>query len=378
VSDTVTVVVLGALAATVVGLVGLLVLPVLRRRSVVAALVAVAVISVAAVLAGVLAAARMMFLSPHDFGVVVLVSVPAGLAGLVVAVSLGRQVVLGSRAVQEATRALGEGGLLTLPASSPNADLAALSAELVSTSERLAASREREQALESSRRELVAWVSHDLRTPLAGLRAMAEALEDGVADDPGRYHRQMRVEVDRLAGMVDDLFELSRIHSGTLRLSLEQVSLAELVSSTMAGADPLARARGVHLTANAVGGVPVRADSRELARALTNLVVNAIRHTPPTGRCRCSPTPRRRTTVVRTRSSPWRTGAGASRRTTWSGVFEVAWRGTHARTPGPDQGGGLGLAIVRGIVEAHDGTITVANIEGGCRFEVRLPLQVAG
>ena len=102
--------------------------------------------------------------------------------------------------------------------------------------QKLAESRDRELALEQSRRELVSWVSHDLRTPLAGLRAMTEALEDGLADDPGRYHAQMRAEVDRMVRMVDDLFELSRIHAGVLRLSPQPVALGDVVSEALAGA----------------------------------------------------------------------------------------------------------------------------------------------
>ncbi len=370
-NDSLSVVLLGLAAAAAVGLGGLTLVRPLRRRSTLSALVAVAVISVAAVLAGVLVAAHEMFLSSHDFSVVALVSVPAGLAAIAVALVLGRQVVAGSRALQQATRALGDGDPFVVPRTPATSDLAALSRELAAASERLAAAGERERALESSRRELVAWVSHDLRTPLAGLRAMAEALEDGVAEDPARYHRQIRVEVDRLSGMVTDLFELSRIHSGTLRLSLERVSLSDLVSDTLAGAYPLARASGVHLSGRTPGSLPVHADSRELSRALTNLVVNAIRHTPSDGSVQilaAEDSGDRGTCVLSVEDRCGGIPADDLER-----VFDVAWRGTHARTPEPDTGAGLGLAIVRGIVEAHSGTITVSNVAGGCRFEVRLP-----
>ena len=129
----------------------------------------------------------------------------------------------------------------------------------------------------------MAWVSHDLRTPLAGLRAMAEALEDGLAADPPRYHKQMRAEAERLATMVDDLFELSRIHSGTLQLSPDQITLDDLVSDVLASTEALAREHGVRLDGQAAGQLAVRADPRELSRALTNLLANAIRHTPPGG-----------------------------------------------------------------------------------------------
>ena len=166
------------------------------------------------------------------------------------------------------------------------AELSALSDELVAMQQRLAESRTRERALESSRRDLVAWVSHDLRTPLAGLRAMAEALEDGVVDDEAgraRYHRQIRVESDRLAAMVDDLFELSRIHVGQLALSLTPVMLRDLVSDALATADPIARSRGVRLTGAAGDDALVSVDVGQMGRALRNLVTNAIRHTPSDG-----------------------------------------------------------------------------------------------
>src|SRR5207253_6633093 len=124
------------------------------------------------------------------------------------------------------------------PTTLVTAELDGLRRELTTTADRLAESRERERALERSRRELVAWVSHDLRTPLAGLRAMAEALEDGVATDPARYHHRIRVEADRLAALVDDLFELSRIQAGALRLTLERVPVADVVSDALASAQP--------------------------------------------------------------------------------------------------------------------------------------------
>ena len=109
---------------------------------------------------------------------------------------------------------------------------------------------ERERALERSRRELVAWVSHDLRTPIAGIRAMVEALDDGVVVDDAdvrRYHQQLTVEADRLARLVDDLFELSRIEADALHLTVEEVPLGELVSDAVASVAAVAHAKGVRL-----------------------------------------------------------------------------------------------------------------------------------
>ena len=155
--------------------------------------------------------------------------------------------------------------------------------ELSATARRLAASRERERALEASRRELVAWVSHDLRTPLAGLRAMTEALEDGLVDDPQLSYKRMHADVDRLATMVDDLFELSRIQSGTLAVATERISLDDVVSDSVAALQPLAAEQGVAAARSERPAPAVTGNVRELNRALTNLVANAIRHTPAGG-----------------------------------------------------------------------------------------------
>ena len=182
----------------------------IRRRSLSISLAVVAAVGVLAMLAGTLAVAWAMFLSPHDLTVVTTVVAMAAVVSLATALLLGRWVVARSRELAVAARSFGD-GLFTAPDVPATAELEAVSRELAATSARLAESREREGALETSRRELVAWISPDLRTPLAGPRAMSEALEDGVATDPDRYLRQIRTEVERLNGMVGDLFELSRI-----------------------------------------------------------------------------------------------------------------------------------------------------------------------
>ena len=146
---------------------------------------------------------------------------------------------------------------------------------------------ERERALEHGRRELIAWVSHDLRTPLAGIRAMVEALDDGVVSDPVEvrtYHQRLTQEAERLARLVDDLFELSRIEADALALTLERVSLGELVSDAVASATVLAEVKGVKVEGRLASPAPeVAASAKELTRAVRNLLDNAIRHTPPGG-----------------------------------------------------------------------------------------------
>ncbi len=360
-----------------VGTLGIGAIWLLRRSPLRVSLMAAGAITVLAVVAGTLGTANAMFISQHDLGVVVMVCVVAGLVAFGFSWLLGRQVEADSLALRKAARSLGqEGSGFSAPDGPMAAELAALSRELAATAKTLQDSRERERRIEQSRRELVAWVSHDLRTPLAGLQAMAEALQDGIAADPDRYHRQIHAEATRLCAMVEDLFELSRIQSGTLSLTLDLVEAGDLVSDMVASMEPLARARGVRLagrSTQAAGSLLLQADARELSRALANLVTNAIRHTPEGGRV-----------LVTAAAEPdgillsVADGCGGIPEADLASVFDLAWRGTKARTPGADGGAGLGLAIVRGIAEAHHGQVSVVNAGGGCRFEIRLPAQAPG
>lgn len=380
-SDQVVIALIAAGWAAAAGAVGLGVAWLVRRRSIRWLTAVVGVVAVGAVVAGMVGTARAMFLSQHDFEVVLLVALVAGLAGVGVALVVGAAFAGWSRSLQEEARRFGDSGEFG-PTSGGPAELQQLSDELSRTSDRLRESRERETRLEESRRELVSWVSHDLRTPLAGLRAMTEALEDGIAEDPSRYYRQIRAEVDRMVRMVDDLFELSRIHAGVLRLNLQPVTLGDLVSEALAGADPVARASGVRLGGRVDEGVFVTADPAELSRAVSNLLMNAIRHTPADG-----------VVEVHGRAVDDRVelsvtdGCGGLSSDDMARVFDVAWQGSTARTPavgGPSvtggqhgeslgSGAGLGLAIVKGIVEAHRGQVAVGNAVAGCRFVVHLP-----
>jgi signal transduction histidine kinase len=352
-----------------VGLAGMGAIRVLRRASLRLSIQASGIVPVVAIVAGTLGTAEAMFLSRHDLGVVVMVCVIAGIVASAFGWLLGRQVSSGGAALRQAARSLGdEAGQFRPPVLPLAAEFAALSQELTDTSAKLAASLAKERALEQSRRQLVAWVSHDLRTPLAGLRAMAEALEDGLAADPPRYHKQMRAEAERLATMVDDLFELSRIQSGALQLSPDQIALGDLVSDVLASTEALAREHGVRLDGRATGQLAVRADPRELSRALSNLLANAIRHTPPGGGVHVEARPGDEDVLLTVAD-----GCGGIPEADLPYVFDLAWRGTDARSPAPDSGAGLGLAIVRGVAEAHGGSVRVMNTGDGCCFEMRLP-----
>jgi signal transduction histidine kinase len=239
----------------------------------------------------------------------------------------------------------------------------------------LTESRDRERALESARRDLVAWVSHDLRTPLAGLRAMAEALEDGVCEEPEQYYKQIAVAVERLSRMVDDLFDLSRVQAGALGQLTDVLSVGDLVSDATAALTPLAAAKDVRL----LGTHPrehltVRGNAAELTRALTNVMANAIRHTGENGvvEIGVSACDGGRSAEVSVVDQCGGIDAELLQR-----IFDVGFRGTRARTQGADGGGaGLGLAITKGILEAHRGRVAVENTPTGCCFRLGLPLAV--
>ena len=373
-----------ALASLGVGVLGLAAGYLLRHRSIRWQLGLVAVVAVASVLAGVLVLANRMFISQHDVTAVTLVVLASAPTALIVAAALGAAVVGWSEALQAGVRSLGRGSVYVAQAKGPR-EFQALSVELASTQARLEESRQREQQLEGARRELVSWVSHDLRTPLAGMRAMTEALEDGIAPDPVRYHRQIRADVDRMTRMVDDLFELSRIHAGVLELASELLPLGDLVSEALAGAESVARARGVRIAGSVAPGVQVHADPGGLSRVLANLIGNAVRHTPAGGEVvivGCDVPDGVELSIT--------DGCDGIAEEDLPRVFDLAWTGASARTPGfgdPGSGSqaGLGLAIVKGIVEAHGGEVTVENrlpvgAGSGCRFVVRLPqpAEVAG
>jgi signal transduction histidine kinase len=366
--------VLVAAGAALVGAVAAVVLVYVARTRSFATQAAVAVIAaLVPVVAGVWVASREMILDPHGLGALTVALCAAGTVALVTAVVVGQRVVRASNSLIDATRRLGDGADVrgAMRYQAPE-ELTRLHRELEQTSARLEDARQRERALERSRRELVAWVSHDLRTPLAGIKALAEALQDGVAGDDAtvaRYHGALGVEVDRLNDLVDDLFELSRSQAGVLRLELERVSLGDLVSDALASAAPVATAKGVHLRGClASDALELEASPPEVLRALRNILENAIRHTPADGTVSVEAGVQQNRAYV----SVVDDGGGIPEQDL-PRVFDVAFRGDVARTPGT--GGGLGLAIARGLVEAHHGDITVQNRNGGACFTVRLPIQ---
>jgi signal transduction histidine kinase len=359
--------------AVIVGGLSFLLLRLMSRATIVLQLCVVALAAVLSIAGGMWLAASAMFVSSSDLVVFTSVTVVAGIVSLVLAALLGLSVVRNSQQLIERTRSIGTDSELKGEGRHTNNEFATLALELNATSRRLTESREREALVESSRQELVSWISHDLRTPLAGIRAMAEALEDGMVDEPNRYYQQMRSQVDRMSGMIDDLNELSRITSGGLSLVLQQVSLYDLISDVVAELGAYAKSRSITLVGEGARELTIRADSRELSRVVGNLVMNSIQHSPAGSPITVSA----RATEEGFAVISVVDAAGGIPEKDLGRVFEAGWRASNSRTPQSGSGGsggaGLGLAIVQGIVTAHKGRVVVENVPGGCRFDVFLP-----
>ncbi len=235
--------------------------------------------------------------------------------------------------------------------------------------------RDAERAAEDSRRKLVAFVSHDLRTPLAGIRTVAAAMADGLVDhdDIARHARHIEQESIRVSEMVEDLFEMSKINAGAIAPAFDTLELDQVLDDVAAAYRLVAQRAGVELrTVVPPDPVRVAGSHRDLTRVLSNLVANAIAHTPEGGSVTMSMGCDERGAWVRVDD----TGSGIDDEALTQ-VFDVAYRGSNNRVPRSDpslpSGSGLGLAIAAGLIRAHRGTVSAHNTETGARFEVRLP-----
>jgi signal transduction histidine kinase len=343
----------------------------LRRTSLRQRYVAIAAVGTLVALGNIVALTREMFVSTHAakvLGVVLIYSTAAGLAAAFVAARTSASAV--DRIARTADR-IGRGDLSArVGGLDEGPELGRLAATLDQMAERLQTLRDQEQRVERTRRDLVTAVSHDLRTPLANLRAMTEAIDDGVVDDPAtfrRYAREMHAAVDRLSALVDDLFELVQVDDLSIGAETDRVPLDTIVDSAVATVETDARRKGVHVDADLRGAEDVPC-SPHLSRVLQNLLVNAVRHTPSAGAVHVEA----RRSNGELRLAVQDTGEGIPQEDL-PFVFDPFYRVDGSRA---GNGAGLGLALADRIVRALGGEITAASQpQQGASFRVVVPVD---
>ena len=346
-----------AVATLAIGLVAtflLRLLPTVRLQ-----LAGLALLAVALPLAAVLLSGWVMFHMGDDVKILA-VAATSALVAVAAALVLGTSIARRIDRLRFASGALAAGDLTARAPDSGPRELA----ELGRSFNEMAANLE---GLFDARRELVAAASHDLRTPIASITAMLEAIEDGLAE-PEEYLAPLQDQARRLSALVEDLFELARIDAGALAHELRAISLAPLVESCVRGLEAEARARNIHLEQRIAETPAARCAPDEVERVLLNLLTNALHHTPSDGTVAVILTPADDQVQVSVEDTGEGLTAEAARR-----MFDRFWRGDAARTGG-NAGAGLGLAIARGLVEGQGGRIWAEQREsGGARVSFTLP-----
>jgi signal transduction histidine kinase len=279
--------------------------------------------------------------------------------------------------LNQAAQEIASGDLSVRVPVTGNDEMASLARTFNTMAGRLQAADQKQRELETLRRNLIAWAGHDLRTPLASIRAIVEALADGMVEEPetvDRYLHTAQREIRSLSLLIDDLFELAQLEAGGLRLELHPNSLSDLISDTIESFSELAARQEVSLEGDVEAGVdPVTMDAGQIGRVFSNLLSNALRHTPAGGRVRVLAT----TIAEGVQVEIHDTGEGIDAQDL-PHIFERFYRGEKSRSRATG-GAGLGLAIAKGLVEAHGGYIGVDSTpEQGTRFTFILPRALQG
>jgi signal transduction histidine kinase len=316
--------------------------------------------------------AELMFASEHDLLLAIVLLVFAGGIAMILGYFLSSTLTERIDLLKGAAEKLARGDLQTRVPVDGRDEVASLSSTFNQMAEQLQAADQKQRELDTLRRDLVAWASHDLQTPLTSMRAVLEALSDGVVDEPEmvkRYLATAQRDVMSLSALIDDLFQMSQLDAGGFPLHRLPASLSDLVSDTLESFSQLAKQQEISLEGEVESDVdPVLMDTQAIGRVLNNLISNAIRHTPARGRI--SVWVRRATSGVEVTVSD--TGEGVHARDI-PHIFERFYRGEKSRNRGTG-GAGLGLAIAHSIVHAHGGDIQVESQPGkGTQFTFHLP-----
>ena len=317
--------------------------------------------------------ARLMFASNHDLRLAAVLLIFAG--GIATALGYFLSTALSEKIhwVGSAAAAIADGRRDVRVEVVGKDELAQLGHTFNQMAARLEEAERQQRETEQLRRNLLAWVGHDLRTPLASIRALVEALTDGVVTEPTqaqRYLRTIQRDAASLSSLIDELFEMAQIEAGGLHLERQPISLSDLISDTLESFAVKAEELGIGLSGSADPRVdPVRVDAGLVGRVLTNLIGNAVRHTPSGGAVSVSA----QSVVGGVRVDVYDSGPGIPVESL-SKIFEQFYRGEQSRSRAKGGGSGLGLTIAKAIVETHGGVIGAENrFEGGARFYFVLP-----
>lgn len=306
--------------------------------------------------------ARLMFINRHDLALATLLLTFAAGIAMVLGYFFSATLTDNIRALHQGANRIAQGHLDTRVHLPGHDEMAGLARSFNKMAAQLEVAARKQQEAETLRRDLIAWVGHDLRTPLASVRAIVEALADGMVEDPetrARYLDTARRSIHELALLIDDLFAMAQLDAGGFPQNRQLHSLTDLISDTLESFRELAHARGIHLEGAAEEGVdPVMMDARQIGRVLANLVNNGLRYTPPGGTVTIQARKLSGAVQVTVRD----TGPGIAPEDL-PHIFDQFYRGEKSRSRHTG-GAGMGLAIARGFVENHGGKIWAESRPG--------------
>jgi signal transduction histidine kinase len=318
--------------------------------------------------------ARLMFTDQHDLLLGTVLLIFAGAIAMALGYLLSSSFLDRIQSLDQAAKKIADGNLSIRVAIEGRDELADLAKTFNDMASQLQETAEKRKELETLRKELIAWIGHDLQTPLTSVSAIIEALADGMVEDretEQRYYDTAKKNISALSHLIDDMFQMAQIDAGGLELNIDSVSISDLISDTLESFNELAKHKGIKLRGSVAPGLgEIQIDARRINRVLNNLIDNAIRHTPENGQVEVRADKSDHKVVVDVIDS----GEGIPPADI-PHIFDLFYRGEASRRSSA-KGTGLGLAISKGIIDAHGGEIKVSSQPGETRFTFILPQEI--
>lgn len=315
--------------------------------------------------------ARLMFTDQHDLLLGTVLLIFAGAIAMALGYLLSSSFLDRIQSLDRAAKKIASGNLSIRVPIEGRDELAELAHSFNDMASQLQDSSKKQQELERLRKELIAWIGHDLQTPLTSISAVIEALADGMVQDPEmeqRYFETAKKNISSLSHLIDDMFQMAQIDAGGLELHIESVSISDLISDTLESFTELAKRRYITLQGSVSPDLEeVQIDARRINRVLNNLIDNAIKHSPDNGLVEVRSNKFERGIIVEVIDN----GDGISQEDL-PHIFDLFYRGDISRRSSTS-GTGLGLAISKGIIDAHGGEIKVDSQPGLTCFTIFIP-----